>query len=150
MRRRSTTSTKAKSDGLFEDANLTDFLPESKGRRSSHFRRSEALELDDSPLGVPIYGSSQPTCRRGRTDSVVSFMSGQTKASSLVPQGASISVTNTFSIVPDISQRGLQQVIESRLIETFLSVSVLPDEDSSRHRITPVKMHSLTRMSVRQ
>ena len=146
MRRRSTTSTKAKSSGLFEDENFTNFLSESKGKKSSHFRRSGVLGPDDSPLGVPIHGSSLPTRRRGRTSSTASFMSGQTKASSLVPQGASIPATDTsFSIVPDISQRSLEQVIESRLIETFLTVFILPDEDN---RITPVKMHSLARMSV--
>jgi len=149
MRRKSTTSTKAKSSGLFQDENFTNFLPESKGKKSSHFRRSGALGPDDSPLGVPIYGSSQPTRRRGRTNSTASYMSGETKASGLVSQGASIPVTDTsFSIVADISQRGLEQVIESRLIETFLTVSILPGEDNSRHRITPVKIHSLTRMSV--
>jgi len=143
MRRR---STKAKSSGLFEDENLTNFLPESKGRKSSHFRESGALGQDDNPLDVPIYSSSQPTRRCGRTNS---FMSGPTKVSSLVAQGASIPVMDTsFSIVPDISQRGLEQVIESHLMETFLTVSVLPDEDHSRHRIAPVKMHSITRMSV--
>ena len=148
-RRRSTTSTKAKSSGLFEDESSTNFLPGPRARKSSHSRRSGAFGPDSSPPGVPriIYTPPQSIRRRGRTNSIASSISGQTKASSLVPQGASIPVTGSSFLmtVPDISQQGLEQIIESRLIETFLTVSVLPHEANGT---SPVKKYPLTRVSV--
>ncbi|KAF9454951.1 hypothetical protein P691DRAFT_799958 [Macrolepiota fuliginosa MF-IS2] len=139
-RKISSTSTATKSSGRQED-DETSLLLETRGRKFSHSRRSltsGSLGPNASPPGMPRipYGPPQAARRRGRTNSVASSMSGQAKPSSHFSQGVSVPVTgSSFSmILPDISQQGLEKVIDSRLIETFLAITVLPTPVT-----TPVK-----------
>ncbi|KAF5356162.1 hypothetical protein D9756_003986 [Leucocoprinus leucothites] len=133
-RKISTTSSKTKSSGRLEDEDFAT-LPEPRGRKVSGRGLNGNLGLDNSPPGVPRipYGSPQNIRRRGRTNSVTSSMSSQHKAPNLLAHGVSASMTasSLSAILPDISQQGLESVIDSRLIETFLTIFALPNQTPS-------------------
>ncbi|KXN87542.1 hypothetical protein AN958_08476, partial [Leucoagaricus sp. SymC.cos] len=126
-RKLSSTSTNTKSSGRLEEEDTSSLL-EPRGRKISHPRRSMNFGTDNSPPSVSLvpYGSPQALRRRGRTNSTASSISGQVKTSSLI-QGVTVPVQgSSFSmLLPDISQQGLEKVIDSRLIETFLTILAL-------------------------
>lgn len=140
-RKSSATSTSTKASGRQDDDD-TNHLPlqPPRGRKISHSRRSLTSGSSGVTVGPPDisrtpYGSPQTVRRRGRTNSVASSISGQAKTSSFFSQRAAVP---SFSmVVPDISQRGLEKVIDSRLIETFLTITILPIEDPMPARSLP-------------
>lgn len=63
-------------------------------------------------------------------------MSEQVKAPSVFSQGVSFPMTGSSlsTVFPDISQQGLETIIDSRLIETFLAITIPPT-----NVVTPVE-----------
>ncbi|KAJ3576279.1 hypothetical protein NP233_g519 [Leucocoprinus birnbaumii] len=130
-RKISTTSTKTKSSGRLEDEDYNALLPETRVRKISGRSLNSTLGLDSSSIAPRIpYGSPQNSRRRGRTNSVASSLNSQHKPSGFSNVGISVPMTgSSFSmILPDISQQGLEKVIDSRLIETFLTIFALPNQ----------------------
>lgn len=133
-RKLSATSTNTKSSSRQEDEDNRYSFIESRDPRS---RRVMTAGVSESSPGVSDaprtqYGSPQSARRRRRTNSVASSMSGQAKASILFNPGASVPVPGSFSVmIPDISQQGLEKAIASRLIETFLTITILSVENQT-------------------
>ncbi|KAF9456802.1 hypothetical protein BDZ94DRAFT_1203773 [Collybia nuda] len=115
-----------------------------RGRRTSGPRINPSLGGGNSSKMYPSPGSV-PTIRphRPRTNSMVSVgshFSGQFASGSGPAGGLSTGPTVSATIfLPDNSQTGLEKVIKSRLVETFLTVTIPPPSSAtlSTHNPTP-------------
>lgn len=124
-RRISTTSVAAHSSLWSDEGAVEDvFQPGGVGERG---RRSSASRVSFSSgvgsRGRPYSGSgSTSTVRphRHRTNSSASHLSGPSVPTSVSSSGLSPLPT----ILPDNSQTGLEKVINARLVETFMSISI--------------------------
>lgn len=152
-RKLSATSTNTKASSRQEDDDNNYSLIESLEPRS---RRILAAGVSESNANVSDvsrapYGSPQNPRRRRRTSSVASSLSGQAKTSILFNPGVSVPVPSSFSVlIPDISQQGLETAIASRLIETFLTITILPVENETSAGTSSVRVSSSFRGTVSQ
>lgn len=93
----------------------------SVGRTTSRSKSAEQF-----PTHPPTAPTSGPTVRphRQRTTSMASFASGHFP----FPFGSS---STSMAVWPDTSQAALENILQSRLVETFVTMTALPEESTS-------------------
>ena len=119
-------------EGSGEDGSRGSGAGEAKVRRKGAQRMSFSSSGTNSgsPTLLNLPPSSAPTIRtanRHRTASLASSINSPFTVSSSLVSSTTPATTSTFSfLLPDHSQTGLEKVIKSRLVETFVAVTVLP------------------------
>jgi len=96
------------------------------GVRSRTTSQTKAPSSSPSRPGQPLSYSSRSY--RARANSMASTHSNTRSISSLVPVSSTSNGFNVHSFLPDHTQLSLERVIESRLVETFITISLSPTE----------------------
>ncbi|KII86321.1 hypothetical protein PLICRDRAFT_93773 [Plicaturopsis crispa FD-325 SS-3] len=127
--------------------------PKARPRTASRVSFSDAASagVGSTPSSIRRGSGGGPTIRPGnrvRTISTASSVSSQLAKSSgtattsaAVPASASGNASFA-TMMPDNSQKGLERVISSRLVETFISVTVSPPTDETPPPVETPLSHS--------
>lgn len=118
-------------EGVNEDPHVSGSVADTRGRKRTGSRASIAgtgsMPTSSSSTGRPYSSGSAPTIRsqRVRTTSVSSSISSSVVFGSTASQNSSSMTPASFpTSSPDNTQTGLEKVIKSRLVETFLVISI--------------------------